>query len=189
MKTLVEARLSTDERAQIIEAFHQWINEEKVDGAVVTVTKAFCRWIDQIEIDSKMLKAKLANTVIGLLGCPDMLTDLEKQKVTKRLMLFAVSKMTTECFVAFWSSSLLTSRAKMNSSTVSSWAIDCAKKGATTEKQAWERFIRQYVPIAAYETVTTSQSCHMSWKGTIESPEKKIAETFVVWNGNGIRAR
>ena len=97
MKTLVEcskeARLSTDERAQIIEAFHQWINEEKVDGAVVTVTKAFCRWIDQIEIDSKMLKAKLANTVIGLLGFPDMLTDLEKQKVTKRLMLLAVSKM------------------------------------------------------------------------------------------------
>ena len=29
----------------------------------------------------------------------------------------------------------------------------------------------------------------MSLKGTVERPEKEHAETLVVWNGNGIRAR
>ena len=116
-----------------------------------------------------------------------MLMDLEKQKVMKRLMLFAASKATTECFVAFWSSRLLlTRKTKKESSIVSNWVIDCAKKGATADKQAWERFISQFVPTAVYETITTAQSCHMSWKGTVERPEKRHVETMIVWNGNGI---
>ena len=104
-------------------------------------------------------------------------------------MLFAASKATTACFVAFWGSSLLTRKEQVESSIGSNWVIDCAKKGATKDKQAWERFISQFVPTAVYETIKTSQSCHISWKGTVERPEKERVETIIVWNGNGIRAR
>ena len=96
-----ETRLLRKEHEQIIDAFRLWMNEERTDGSIVTIAKAFYSWIEKIEIDSKALKAKLSITVIDLLECPDMLMDLEKQKVMKRLMLLAVSKSTTICFGAF----------------------------------------------------------------------------------------
>ena len=77
------------------------MTEERTEGAIITIAKAFNNWIAKIEIDSRPLKAKLSKTVIDLLECPDMLMDLEKQKVMKRLMLLAVSKSTTICFGAF----------------------------------------------------------------------------------------
>ena len=63
------------------------MNEERTDESIVTIAKAFYSWIEKIEIDSKVLKAKLSSAAIDLLQCPDMLINLEKQKVMKRLML------------------------------------------------------------------------------------------------------
>ena len=124
VRTLIEIsdarKMSDNEYVQVVDAFSTWMSDEKVDGCIVTVAKAFYNWMDKIEVSSKELKAKFSNAVIALVQCPEMLMDLEKQKVTKRLMTLAAAKITVASFVAYWSSSLITNKAKIDSEIVSS---------------------------------------------------------------------
>jgi exodeoxyribonuclease III len=78
---------------------------------------------------------------------------------------------------------------KIASETLKEWILEWSRKGSTTDKQVWERFIARFIPSIEITTSTTAQNCHMTWPQTIEKPEKKEVETIVVWNGNGARAR
>ena len=70
------------------------------------------------------------------------------------------------------------------------WVLEWTRKEKKLEeKQEWYTFVKKFVPTATIETKTETQSCHVKWKDSIEKHEKKLVETMIVWNGNGIRAR
>ena len=190
LKKYAEAKtMSPAECMETMEAFKMWMKDEKTESSFVKVTKTFYNWIEKVEMTNKAMKGKFSETVLSTIEDPEILTDLDKQRVMKRLLVLAVSKLSAETLLAFWSSSLRLRKAVISSEILSEWIMDWARKGNTADKQAWERFITSFVPSSTHTTITTAQNCHVSWKATIEKPEKKEVETMVVWNGNGMRAR
>jgi exonuclease III len=191
MKTLYNeaGRISKADCNRIMDLLQEWIKQEKTDDYFVTVAKGFYNLVDKLELDTKLLKAKLASFIAEMTTWTEVLLDIEKQRVLKRLLLLALAKLNTEVFVAYWSSDLLKRKAKINSEILCDWIMEWSKKGEAANKQIWERFISRFVPTAKYIANSTVQSCHINWRQTIERKEKEVVETALVWNGNGARAR
>jgi hypothetical protein len=174
---------------EISEAFKSWMNEEKTGSSFTMIAKLFHNWMEKVDMVSKILRAKFSEVIISILEHPEVLLDLDRQRVMKRLLVLIITKISAEQFVAYWSSNLLTRKTKINSEILIEWLTDWSRKGNTADKQIWEKFIGRFIPSSTYVTNTTAQSCHVAWKETIERPEKKEVDTMIVWNGNGMRAR
>jgi exodeoxyribonuclease III len=160
-----------------------------MESSFVMIAKLFYNWAERVDMASKMLKAKFSDVIVSVLEHPEILMDLDKQRVVKRLLVLTITKISAEQFVPYWSSNLLIRKTKINSEILIEWLTEWSRKGNTADKQIWEKFIDRFVPSLTYVTSTTAQSCHVAWKETIERPEKKEVNTMVVWNGNGMRAR
>lgn len=137
-------------------------SEEGVDFN--RIARAFCNLVEKIHLANKVLKAKFAETAISLISRFDWIANLEKQKMMKRLITLAVSKLTTEIFVAHWSSKLLIEKRKIESEIITQWVTQWSRQGSTQDKQAWEQFIKRFVLEVRITASTTAQTCHMEWR-------------------------
>ena len=180
-----EMKIHREDCIEVINEFQNWLNAEKSNDYVVVLAKAFYNWISRVEMNNKRLKSIFANVILEMMNWHEMLFDIDKQQVLKRLLLLAISKLSLAAFIAYWSSNLLLKKAKILSETLCSWVLEWSKKGQTTDKQHWEKFIEQFIPSANFTANSTSQTCELFLRHTIEQPVKAEVETVVVWNGNG----
>jgi hypothetical protein len=122
---------------EVMELFQNWLTQEKAEDYIVVLAKAFYNWLDKLQENNKTLKGKMARIVIEMTTWNEMLTDLDKQRVLKRLLLLATAKLGADGFVAQWSSILLLRKAKVESEVLCQWIMDWSKKGEPDSKQAW----------------------------------------------------
>ena len=90
-----EEELSKEECEEIIDAFAEWMHAEMTtlaeDGTdFVRVAKAFYNWVEKVNMSSKNLKAKFANTVINLIRA-DWVLNSVKRNMIKRLVKRGIS--------------------------------------------------------------------------------------------------
>lgn len=114
-------KLSRVNFLEINDAFKSWMNEEKMESSFVMIAKLFYNWAERVDMASKMLKAKFSDVIVSVLEHPEILMDLDKQRVVKRLLVLTITKISAEQFVPYWSSNLLIRKTKINSEILIEW--------------------------------------------------------------------
>jgi exodeoxyribonuclease-3 len=191
MKILKEEDVS-EENAQLLIAYLEvWLADEKSDLCFLAVAKALVNWIETNAEDLKTgtLKKVIARTTARILELKGALNDPDKQRTLKRLAVATMAAVTTKNFVNTWINLLSKKGTKVNDKHLVAWITEWSRKGETSCKQKWENFGKHYVESSKTWTESTIQSCEITLRQKDEKLARKDLETFVLWNGNGARAR
>ena len=97
------------------------------------IAKLFYNWVEKVDLVSKILKVKFSKIVISMLEHPEVLLDIDKQRVMKRLLTLMITKLSAEQFVVYWSSNLLMKKMQIKSEILIEWLTEWSRRGNTTD--------------------------------------------------------
>ena len=173
------------DRERITKELVTWLHEPISDEDLTKVLKALLKWASTKGQDSQIRKeaivAILTSTQNG-----SMMKDVDRQHAVRLFLRHAQAA--GEPTHELWKRHLEIVNEKLKDQTLTKWITKWSRVANTLEeKRNWESFLTNNVEPGKLLTNTTRQTCEIQLK--TQHTGKALAESIVVWNGNGIRAR
>ena len=175
--------MSEDEQKEVVEDVIEWMNEAKHE-VFVSLGKGMLKWANALQGNqSQKAWNWIAADILRIADQDGVMLHKDKQRIISRLINEAASHGVKVHRI--WMKKLQHNNHKINFE-LSQAVSELSRKGDIEDRRAWERLLAAHAHPLIARTSTSVQTANIVIGG-VEA--RQHAETVVVWNGNGLRAR